>query len=228
MRKLPVLIFICLSISRSLQKKGKFYNIIKVQSANPFVPNSYQLITSKVAPAWALKGDHLVNVPLSGGFSGLTKLLTYGARHAGRAFYEALLARGAVDQYQLATLLSHGARPRRGPATRAEEQAPRRARLRGVAKHGGEREQHRRARAPVCLPDGAERRAGKGDTKGLPVKRVHGHDAAAEAEATPEADPAVEAWYGYYGVPYGRPYTPYGYGQRYNRYYGGRYGNRYG
>lgn len=38
----------------------------------------------------------------------LTKLLTYGARHAGRAFYEGLLARGAVDQYQLATLLSHG------------------------------------------------------------------------------------------------------------------------
>ena len=33
MRKLPVLILICLSISRSLQQKSKFYNVININKA---------------------------------------------------------------------------------------------------------------------------------------------------------------------------------------------------
>ena len=34
MRKLPVLIFICLSISRSLQQKSKFYNVIDIKKTH--------------------------------------------------------------------------------------------------------------------------------------------------------------------------------------------------
>jgi len=47
----------------------------------------------------------------------------------------------------------------------------------------------------------------------------------AEPESTPEAeaDPAADAWYGYYGRGYG--YGGYGYG---HRYYGGYYGHPYG
>ena len=47
----------------------------------------------------------------------------------------------------------------------------------------------------------------------------------AEPESTPEAeaDPAADAWYGYYGHGYG--YGGYGYGRRY---YGGYYGHPYG
>jgi hypothetical protein len=50
----------------------------------------------------------------------------------------------------------------------------------------------------------------------------------AEPQAEAEADPAADAWYGYYGRGYG--YGGYGYGHRYGGYYGGYpygYGGHY-
>lgn len=71
----------CLAIlilwERVLAPRARIFKLIQGPLVAVAFGIGYQLITSKVAPAWALKGDHLVNVPLLGGFSGLTKLLTY-------------------------------------------------------------------------------------------------------------------------------------------------------